>query len=385
MIDPAGLAAPVRIASKILIAAGLAFASPVVAQAIDCPMRDQPYSVDAPLIDVLLNPAAKAAIDREAPDLLKSLPPRMFGTTAPSFAAILTPRTLVDLKRSSQAPLVALDKALHAVPVTVADKVARCARYDVDRPAIAVPAGKPRLLLFEKMTGFRDGPSVEAARAAFEAMAKRHGWALVVTDKGGAIDPKILKQFDAVIWNNVSGDVLTLRQRTVLRGYIEGGGGFVGVHGSGGDPATFWDWYVDRLIGARFLGHPLNPQFQDARVKIDDPKNAIAAGLPGEWTMSDEWYSFKSNPRSAGAHVVATLDESSYSPKEMGRDIGMGADHPIAWTRCVGNGRSFYSAIGHRPETYSEAHVVTLLEQAIGWAAGKGATRCVAGKEVAAK
>ena len=59
-------------------------------------------------------------------------------------------------------------------------------------------------------------------------------------------------------------------------------------------------------------------------------------------------------------------------------------DHPIAWTRCVGDGRSFYSAIGHRPETYSEPHHVQLLEQAIAWAAGMGETQCRAGKELPA-
>ena len=33
----------------------------------------------------------------------------------------------------------------------------------------------------------------------------------------------------------------------------------------------------------------------------------------------------------------------------------------------------FYSAIGHLPETYSHPLNVTLLEDAIGWAATKGA------------
>jgi type 1 glutamine amidotransferase len=47
----------------------------------------------------------------------------------------------------------------------------------------------------------------------------------------------------------------------------------------------------------------------------------------------------------------------------------MGADHPIAWTRCVGKGRAFYSAIGHLPQTYSDATHLRLLEQAVEWAA----------------
>jgi len=78
--------------------------------------------------------------------------------------------------------------------------------------------------------------------------------------------------------------------------------------------------------------------------------------------------------------IGATLDEASYTPGA----LHMG-DHPIAWTRCVGDGRSFYSAIGHMPATYSEPHYVRLLEQGIGWAAGDGKTRCRAGKQVGAR
>src|SRR5882724_10203779 len=39
-------------------------------------------------------------------------------------------------------------------------------------------------------------------------------------------------------------------------------------------------------------------------------------------------------------------------------------------------GRQFYTAIGHQAESYSEPHVVTLLEQGIEWAAGFGGTSC---------
>jgi type 1 glutamine amidotransferase len=313
--------------------------------------------------------------------MLQHVPPMMSSTTPPTFGAILTLETVAGFTQTPKDTLESVNRALTALPVTDADRAARCARYDVDRPKIEVPKGKPRLLLFEKMTGFRDGPSVEAASAALHAMAQRNGWALVATDKAGAITPAVLKKFDAVIWNNISGDVLTLTQRKVLQSYIEHGGGFAAFHGSGGDPVYFWDWYADTLIGARFAGHPMGPQFQDARVVIDEDKSGIARDLAPGWTMKDEWYSFKTNPRAGGAHVIATLDESSYSPKGMmNQDLHMG-DHPIAWTKCIGNGRSFYSAIGHRPEVYAEPHNVILLEHGILWAAGAGATHCKAGTE----
>ena len=49
-------------------------------------------------------------------------------------------------------------------------------------------------------------------------------------------------------------------------------------------------------------------------------------------------------------------------------DLHMG-DHPMAWTRRIGKGKSFDTAIGHRPESNSEPHVVQRIEQGIEWTA----------------
>jgi type 1 glutamine amidotransferase len=356
------------IAAALLAAA--AIAAPAAARPVtDCPLRDAPFSADLPLVDLLLSPAARAVVAKAVPGRLDKIPARFAGTEPPTFAAIITLKEAGMFTGLKPEALPAIDAELRALPVTDADRTARCARYDNDQPRLAVPAGKVRLLLFDKINGFRDDPSVEAARKAFTELAARKGWALAATDRGGAINPATLTKFDAVIWNNVSGDVLTLSQRRALRRYLQRGGGFVAVHGSAGDPAYFWDWYVDKLIGARFKGHPMAPQFQDARVVVEDRKHPITAKLPADWTMNDEWYSFRNNPRAAGAHVLLRLDESTYKPDGMmGQDLRMG-DHPIAWTNCIGKGRMFYSAIGHRPETYSQPQNVSLLEAAIEWAA----------------
>ena len=374
---PAALSLPALLA---LLGAVPGFAAPSSAHpAIDCPLRDQPYSIESPMVDVLQKPEARAVLAREAPAQLKNLPPEF--AKPPTIATVMSLRMIAALAHVPDDTLVKIDRELAALPVTASDRETRCARYDVEQPKIEVLDGKPHLLVFEKITGFRDLPSVEAADTALRDMAARHGWALVVTDKAGAMTPSILRKFDAVIWNNVSGDVLTLSQRQVFKSYIERGGGFVGVHGSGGDPVYYWDWYADTLIGARFAGHPMNPQFQDARVVVEDAKSAIVRDVAPGWTMKDEWYSFRSNPRTGGARVLAALDEASYSLHGMaGEDLHMG-DHPIAWTKCVGNGRSFYTAIGHRPESYSEPHNVKLLEQGITWASGAGETNCRGGKE----
>jgi type 1 glutamine amidotransferase len=338
-----------------------------------CPLRSAPFSSESPLIDLLLSDAAKAVLEKEAPGRFSKLPASFAGTTTPTFAAILTLREAAGFVGVKSEHVDAIDSQLRTLPVTPADKIARCARYDNEVPKFDLPNGKPRLLLFEKINGFKDVPSVNAAHAALLDMAKRKGWTIVSTEKGGAINAKTLKQFDAVIWNNISGDVLTLSQRKALQNFVDGGGGFAAIHGSAGDPNYFWDWYADKLIGARFKGHPMSPQFQEARVAVST-NHPLAKVLPTEWRMTDEWYSFKTNPRAAGANVLLTLDEGTYKPTGvMGQDLKMGGDHPIAWTNCIGRGRMFYSAIGHVPETYNQPQHVALLEAALGWASDRRA------------
>jgi hypothetical protein len=340
------------------------------AQSVDCPAAFRTYSSGTPLLDLMIDPAAKAVVDRDLPGFLAKLPPIVTKPTPPTLADILT----IEVMSSEFFPipketLDKLDKDLSLVPVTREAAIARCARYDHTPPALPDRLGHPAILVFSKSNGFRDDPSVNAAIAALKVMAEHQHWSLFLTDNAAVFNAPDLKHFDAVVWNNVSGDVLTIAQRKDFKAYLEAGGGFAGVHGSGGDFFYDWAWYADTLLGARFKGHPMSPQFQPARLKVDDSKDPIVRGLQPEWTMTDEWYSFKTDPRKNGAHILVTLDESSYNPMAQKVDLHMG-DHPIAWTNCIGRGRSFYTAIGHRPESYSEPNTNKLIEQGVAWAAG---------------
>jgi type 1 glutamine amidotransferase len=230
--------------------------------------------------------------------------------------------------------------------------------------------------VFSKTNGFRDDDAVKAANAALANIAQKRGWSAFFTENGAVFNPNLLSCFKATVWNNTSGDVLTPTQKAAFRSYIENGGGFVGIHGAGGDPHYEWRWYVETLIGAQFKGHPLHPQCQRATIHIEDPTDPATRGLGNEWTRVDEWYSFEKTPRANGVKVLATLDERTYSPKMFGKDISMGADHPIIWKHCVGKGRALYSALGHSANTYSEPLHLKELEGAMAWAAGLEGDGC---------
>jgi type 1 glutamine amidotransferase len=249
--------------------------------------------------------------------------------------------------------------------------------YETSPPALPAQLPRPAILVFSKTNGFRHEEAIPAANALFAEMARANAWGHFQTENGATFAPEILARFDAVVFNNVSGDVFTPAQRAALKGFVEGGGGFVGIHGSGGDMSYAWDWYVNELIGAQFTAHPMDPQFQRATVKIEDVAHPVTQGLPALWQRVDEWYSFEKPARRPGFHVLATLDESTYKPVAMfGSDIAMGADHPIVWWHCQGRGRALYSALGHRAEAYSEAEYKLLLDSAVKWALRRDIEDC---------
>lgn len=245
-------------------------------------------------------------------------------------------------------------------------------RYETTPPRLPAELKDTAVLIFSKTNGFRDDAAVAAANKALAGLARARGWSAVTTENGAVFNPRDLARFDAVVWNNTSGDVLTAEQKQAFIDYLNRGGGFVGVHGAGGDPIYRWRWYVESLIGAQFKGHTSKPHIQPAIINVEDRVHPATRGLPPRWTRYDEWYSFEKSPRLNGAHVLASLDESTYGATKR---LAMG-DHPLIWTRCIGKGRAIYSALGHSAETYEEPLHLQMLAGAIAWAAGLEGPAC---------
>lgn len=251
--------------------------------------------------------------------------------------------------------------------------------FETERPRLP-PLSQPAILVFSKTNSFIHKEAIPAAKAEIQRLAKVNGWTVYLTDSGAIHNSEDLSKFAAIIWNNVTGDVLTEPQRSAFQRYIEQGGGFVALHGAGdGSVGETWSWYTDNLIGAKFIGHPMKQQFQVATVIMEDRSDPISASVEEKWSRADEWYSFSGSPRDKGFHILGTLDESTYAPDGLwGKSLRMGKDHPIIWKRCVGRGRAFYSAIGHTASSYQEPEYQTVLSHAIAWAAGLEGSPCTA-------
>jgi type 1 glutamine amidotransferase len=217
------------------------------------------------------------------------------------------------------------------------------------------------VLVFSKTTGFRHD-SIPDGLAAIRALGVEHGFRVDDTEDAGHFTDATLAQYRVVVFLSTTGDILDQEQKAAFERYIRAGGGFVGIH-SASDTEYHWPWY-GRLIGSWFASHP---QIQRATIRIEDANHPSTKDLPASWERVDEWYNFRSNPRSA-VHVLASLDESTYSGG------AMSGDHPIAWCRNVDGGRSWYTAMGHTKESYAEPlfrlHLLGGIESAAGIASG---------------
>jgi type 1 glutamine amidotransferase len=227
----------------------------------------------------------------------------------------------------------------------------------------ANPRSKAQVLVFSKTAGFVHD-SIPAGIAAIRSLGRSNGFLVTATEDAKAFTAKGLRRFAAVVFLNTTGDVLAPRQQRAFRSYIRHGGGWAGVH-SAAD--TEYDWrFYGRLLGAYFKSHPAT---QTAMIEITDRSHPSTRRLPARWKRTDEWYDFRSSPRGA-VHVLATLDESTYSGGTMG------ADHPIVWCHPFKGGRAWYTAGGHTIDSYSEPAFRRHLLGGILWAAGLAKGDC---------
>jgi type 1 glutamine amidotransferase len=223
----------------------------------------------------------------------------------------------------------------------------------------SVPAGElgTRILVFSKTAGFRHD-SIPDGIAAVERLGRERGFAVDATEDALVFADAALAPYAAVVFLCTTGDVLDDGQQAAFERFIRKGRGFVGVH-SAADTEYDWPWY-GALIGAYFKSHPA---IQPATIAIADPVHASTRGLPSLWDRTDEWYNFREDPR-ARVHVLAVLDEKTYSGGEMG------SDHPIAWCHFHDGGRASYTALGHARESYAEPLFLEHLLGGIQFAAG---------------
>jgi cytochrome c len=216
-------------------------------------------------------------------------------------------------------------------------------------------------LVFSKTLLFRHA-SITNGIVAIKKLGEQNHFHVDATEDAGAFVPANLAKYRVIIFLSTSGNILDGQQQAAFKDYVEHGGGLAAVHAAvAGDVATegSWPWYGEALC-ASFTNHSSVVQ---AAIEIEDKHNPSTAGLPAKWVRTDEWYNFIASPRGK-ARVLMTLDEGTY------KGGTMGGDHPIAWCRKLGQGRIWYTALGHTEASFSKPLFLEHLLGGIELAAG---------------
>jgi type 1 glutamine amidotransferase len=221
----------------------------------------------------------------------------------------------------------------------------------------AMPFSQFSVLVFSRTAGFRHA-SIADGIEALAALGQIHGFLVSSTEDAAVFTDDQLAAYRVVVFLNTSGDILNVDQQAAFERFIQGGGGFVGIH-SATDTEYNWPWY-GQLVGAYFANHPA---IQTATVQVLDQTHPSMLPLPERWTRIDEWYNFQASP-SPTVTVLAEVDESTYTGGTMGMH------HLIVWCHEYAGGRAWYTAMGHTEESFADALFRAHLLGGILWAAG---------------
>jgi len=227
----------------------------------------------------------------------------------------------------------------------------------------AASASDYDVLVFTKTAGAQH-PATPAGVDAIHDLGRRHDFDVTATTNAGTFADSSLARYEAVVFLNTSGDVLDDAQQAAFERYVEAGGGLVALH-SAIETEAAWQFLTD-AFGARSTGLS---DLQSATVKVADRVHPSSEDLPEYWTRTDQWYSFDKNVRGF-QHVLATVDEGTYSGGTMG------FDHPIAWCQDFRGGSVWYTGRGGTAQAFSTDSMRDHLLGGIEWAAGEEKGDC---------
>ena len=183
--------------------------------------------------------------------------------------------------------------------------------------------------------------------------------------------PEFLSQYQLLIQLDFVPYAWKDSAKQAFRQYIEQGvGGWIGFHHAtllgDFDGYTMWPWFSTFMGGITYKNYI--PDFASGTVHVEATGHPIFRGVPAEFTINkEEWYIYDHSPR-PNVQVLANVDEDSYRPDSV--NVRMG-DHPVVWINPAVKARNVYIFMGHGPDLYDNPAYITMVRNAIFWAAKK--------------
>ncbi len=246
---------------------------------------------------------------------------------------------------------------------------------DIEILDLSEPLPPPlKVLVFGKIAGFFH-PGIPTTEEAIVEEGELRNWDVTLTRDSDLFTLAGLDTFDVVVWNNNCSDsaLLVKSEMDAFEDYIEGGGGYVGFHGTAWSHYE-WDWYVDTLLAAMEINKngTWEGVWNDEALVLVEVDNALTNMVPDGQVWNDEYYAMDPAPRGktyAGRPnddieiLMSAIVDWEYGDFKTG--------HPFIWRHTVLQGRMWYTGIGHNDPTINDPIFRNVFSAGIEWAGGR--------------
>ncbi len=244
--------------------------------------------------------------------------------------------------------------------------------------ARASVAQAPKILFFTKSVGFehsvvrRGGDELAHAERIFLEVAKSHGYDATVSKDGRLFDPDQIGEWDAFVFcttgdldkpSRDGGAPMTPAGKRAFLDAIKQGVGFVGMHCA---TDTFHSGPTGRsefieMIGGEFTSHGKQ---QEAMIDVVDPDFPGVKPFGDRFQLLEEWFAFRNI--SPEMHVIMVQLTEDMEGKDYNRP-----NYPMTWSKNFGDGKVFYTSMGHREDTWTNPDYQNLLMGGLDFVTGK--------------
>ena len=233
-------------------------------------------------------------------------------------------------------------------------------------PGPGLSAAEPKKILVVSVTkGFRHSSIPTANKVLAELGEKSKvfsvDYAFTDDDIAAKMTPEKLKGYDGFVFANTTLN-LPLPDKQAFLNEIKGGKAFVGIHSATdtfhGPPGTV-DPYI-QMIGGEFQTHGAQVGVE---CLVGDTKHPATKHFGESFCIEREEIYLLINYDSTKVRDLLYLDKHPSKKMEAGH-------FPIAWCKTYGQGRVFYTSLGHREDVWENKAYQQHLMGGLKWALG---------------
>jgi len=225
------------------------------------------------------------------------------------------------------------------------------------------------LLTVTQVAPYQSGPAgvhgvLGQAALAMAELGTMAGLEPVTVHDVAAVAPQRLSGGGVLALFTIGETPWSAPQRTAILDAVGNGRlAVLGIHAAT-DACRDWDDY-ERLVGARFDGHPWTQEFTVEVLEKDHPATAHFAPC---FQWRDEVYLF-SQLRSDATVLLQVADDQLDMTVPGARRPAHG--FPLCWCAEEGRGRIFYTSLGHFPAAWESPAYLAHLAGGLRWLLGR--------------